>query len=108
MRFESLKYLIPLHANIKNTSRREFFSSLTFPNIPTPGGIRQSDTLNPLLFNLSMNKIIKKITSLNLGYRMGNKRIDVVCYADDAAIIAESENDLRRQLFQFFQADYQL
>ena len=39
---------------------------------------------------------------------MGNKRIGVVCYAVDTAIIAESENDLKRQLFQFFQASHQL
>ena len=28
----------------------------------------------------------------------------MLCYTDDAPIIAESENDLQRQLFQFFQA----
>ena len=55
-----------------------------------------------------MDKIIKKVTSVNLGYRMGNKRICMGCYDDDPAIIAESENDLQRQLFQFFQTSHQL
>ncbi|XP_056633386.1 uncharacterized protein LOC130442984 [Diorhabda sublineata] len=32
----------------------------------------------------------------------------MVCYGDDAAIIAESENDLQRQLFQFFLVRHQL
>ncbi|XP_044760224.1 uncharacterized protein LOC123317680 [Coccinella septempunctata] len=39
---------------------------------------------------------------------MGNKKVSMVCYADDAAIIAESENDLQRQLFQFFLVGRQL
>ena len=77
-------------------------------NIPTPGGIRQGDSLSPFLFNLLMGKIINKVTSLNLGYKMGNKRIGMVCYADDAALIADSEDDLQRQLFQFFQISRQL
>ena len=52
--------------------------------------------------------LVKKVTSVNLGYRMGNKKIGTACYADDAAIIAESENDLQGQLFKFFQASHQL
>jgi len=55
-----------------------------------------------------MNKIINKVTDLNLVYRLGIKRISMVCYADDAAITAESENDPQNQLFQFFQASLQL
>ncbi|XP_050519479.1 uncharacterized protein LOC126893388 [Diabrotica virgifera virgifera] len=39
---------------------------------------------------------------------MGNKRIGLMCYADDAAIIAKSEDDLQRQLFEFFQVSRQL
>ncbi|XP_056647933.1 uncharacterized protein LOC130452580 [Diorhabda sublineata] len=39
---------------------------------------------------------------------MGNKRVGMVCYADDAAVIAESENDLQRELFQFFLISRQL
>jgi len=46
-----------------------------------------------------MYRIIKEVSSLNMGYRMGqNKRISMVCYADDAAIFVETEDDLQRQL----------
>jgi len=72
--------------------------------IPTPGGIRQSDSLSPFLFNLLIYRIIEEVSSLNMGYRMGqNKRISMVCYADDAAIFAETEDDLQRKLHQFCQ-----
>jgi len=32
-----------------------------------------------------------------------NKTISMVCYADDAAIFAETEDDLQRQLHKFCQ-----
>lgn len=80
----------------------------TTPNIKTPGGIRQGDSLSPFLFNLLMDEIIQQVTSLNLGYRMGHSKISMVCYADDAAIIAETENDLQRQLLKFYQVSQQL
>jgi len=32
-----------------------------------------------------------------------NKRISMACYADDAAIFAETEDDLQRQLHKFCQ-----
>jgi len=58
--------------------------------IPTPGGIRQGDGYSSFLFNLLMDRIIEEVSSLSMGYRMGqNKRISMVCYADDAAIFAE-------------------
>jgi len=47
-------------------------------------------------------------TFLNSGYRMNNGAISMVCYADDAAIFAERENDLQRQLFKFYQISQQL
>jgi len=72
--------------------------------IPTPGGIRQRDSLSPFLFNRLMDTIIEEVSSLNMGYQMGqNKRISMVCYADDAAIFAEKEDDLQRQLHKFCQ-----
>jgi len=42
-----------------------------------------------------MDRIIEEVSSLNMGYRLGqNKRM--VCYADDAAIFAEKEDDLHK------------
>jgi len=44
-----------------------------------------------------MDKFINKLTDLNLGYRMGNSRINMAGYAD-AAFIVKLENDLQVQL----------
>jgi hypothetical protein len=35
------------------------------------------------------------------GYRFGQNRIKIVCYADDATLISESENYLHRMLHTF-------
>jgi len=65
--------------------------------IPTPGCIRQGDSLSLFLFILLLDRIVEEVSSLNMGYRMGqNKRISMVCYVDDAAIFAETEDDLHK------------
>lgn len=63
-------------------------------------GIRQGDSLNPLLFNIIMDEIIGGVRNLN-GYKMGNHNITILCYADDAVLIAENEDDLQRLLHKF-------
>ncbi|XP_060516976.1 uncharacterized protein LOC132696257 [Cylas formicarius] len=60
-------------------------------------GIRQGDSLNPLLFNIIMDEAIKKVR-LDRGYRMGNDEVTIICHADDAMICAENEEDLQRLL----------
>ncbi|XP_015181515.1 PREDICTED: uncharacterized protein LOC107069067 [Polistes dominula] len=47
-----------------------------------------------------MDKIIGKVRELR-GYKMGNKEVTILCYADDAVLIAENEDDLQRLLHQF-------
>ena len=55
-------------------------------------GIRQSNSLSPLLFNMVTVEIIKKI---NLKKDcVGNKEIKIMCYTDDILIV-ENENDLQ-------------
>ncbi|ENN80254.1 hypothetical protein YQE_03249, partial [Dendroctonus ponderosae] len=55
-----------------------------------------------------MDTIIEAVASLNLGYRIKNKRISMICYADHAAIIAENEDHLQRQRFKFHQISQRL
>ncbi|CAH1276451.1 unnamed protein product [Diabrotica balteata] len=42
-----------------------------------------------------MDEIIQAVRKGH-GYRMGNKEIQILCYADDAALIAETEDKLQR------------
>lgn len=68
--------------------------------IPINSGIRQGDSLSPLLFNIIMDEIIKNVKNRK-GYKMGNKELKIICYADDAVLLAESEDDLQRLLHVF-------
>lgn len=68
--------------------------------IPVNSGIRQGDSLSPLLFNIMMDEIIRKVKT-GRGYRMGDQEFTILCYADDAVLFAESEDDLQRNLQLF-------
>lgn len=69
-------------------------------NIPVNTGVKQGDSLSPTLFNLVMNKIIESVKFME-GYKLGNHNFNIVCYADDAVLIADNEDNLQRTLHKF-------
>jgi len=54
-------------------------------------GIKQGDSL-PILFNVIMSEIIKKIKSADRKCRMENRKIEIVC--DDTVIISKNKDNL--------------
>ena len=68
--------------------------------IPVNQGIRQGDSLSPLVFNIVMNEIIKNLRDLQ-GYPLVDENVNTICYADDATLIADNEEDLQRLLNRF-------
>ncbi|KAI4474449.1 hypothetical protein M0802_015596 [Mischocyttarus mexicanus] len=68
--------------------------------IPVNTGIRQGNSLGPFLFNLVMNKIIESVKPMT-EYKMGNRNFNILCYADDAVLIANSEDNLQMLLHKF-------
>ena len=55
------------------------------------------------MFYAVMDEILKQVHKLK-GYKMGSKEVKILCYADDAVLVAESEDDLQRLLYQFNKA----
>jgi hypothetical protein len=53
-------------------------------------------------FSLIMDKIITNLPK-ELGYRMGNNPINIICYADDAVLIADNTENLQTLLLKFDQ-----
>lgn len=47
-----------------------------------------------------MDVIIEKLPKY-LGYKMRNTSFNVLCYTDDVVLLAETEDDLQRSLYQF-------
>jgi len=64
--------------------------------------IRQGESLSPMHFNLIMEKVIENLPK-KLGYRMGNDPIHMICYAEDADLIADSKETLQTLLSSFDQ-----
>ena len=50
-----------------------------------------------------MDEIITELKKVKQGYRMGDKEIKAVYYADDVVLISESKYDLQRLLYKFEQ-----
>jgi hypothetical protein len=65
---------------------------------PIQSGVRQGDNLSPTLFGLYVNDLIKNINNLNLGVVYGDAKISILAYADDIALIADSEENLQIML----------
>ncbi|XP_057653539.1 uncharacterized protein LOC130892274 [Diorhabda carinulata] len=69
--------------------------------MPVSTGIRQGDSLSPILFNIIMDEIIKEVKTAGRRYRMGKHEFKIVCYADDAVVISEDEDILQKLLHRF-------
>jgi len=62
-----------------------------------------------IFFSVIIDEIIKEFKSASEGYRNGrNKEMKIVCYADDAIIISEDENNLQRSLHKFVLKKYNM
>jgi hypothetical protein len=83
-----------------DTTARIRTNNQTSRPITIKNGVRQGDSLSPVLFNLIMDKIIVNLPK-ELGYRMGNDPIHIICYADEAVLIADSEENLQTLLLRF-------
>lgn len=59
--------------------------------------------MSPLMLNIIIDEIIKQLRPLKK-YRMGVKGINIVYYADDAATITETEDNLQCLLHAFNRA----
>lgn len=61
------------------------------PQIKTMAGIRQGNSLSPLLFNLIMEQLIEAVKHTGLGYRVEQHQLNIMCYVDDAVLAADTE-----------------
>lgn len=86
--------------NSNTTTQIQVNNSLT-EEVPITTGIRQGDSLSPQLFNLVMDKIIADTRDTGHGFRTHKEEMTILCYADDAVLISENEDELQRLLHHF-------
>lgn len=95
---ESIIHIIE-ELNTNNTTMVKSHNKIT-EEIPVAVGIRQGDSLSPVLFNTVMDEIINSVKKTTLGYKIGHNISQIICFADDVALTADSEDNLQRMLFQ--------
>ena len=68
-------------------------------SIEIKNGVKQGDTLSPLLFTLFVNPLLTKLKNSNLGYKFHNNEqihIPNIAYCDDITLIAESAEKMEK------------
>lgn len=61
--------------------------------------VRQRCPLSPLLFNLLMADLKKKMGRMKWGgVRLGEDRVYTLAYADDMVLVTEGENEMRSMI----------
>jgi len=49
-------------------------------------GLKQGNTLSPILFNLALQKVIQSIEMVPSGIKIGKEQLNRLSYADDIAL----------------------
>ena len=61
-------------------------------------GVKQGDTLSPMLFNVYMDKLSIKLNRSQIGGDIGGHLINHLCYADDLSSISLSSDGMQKLL----------
>ena len=61
-------------------------------------GVKQGGVLSPILFGIYMDHLIKRLKDRNIGCKIGNNFVGVVCYADDLSLISPTLTGLKCML----------
>ena len=68
------------------------------PFFSTDCGVKQGDSISPTLFGIYMNDLVKDLKDSNSGVKIDGIHVPCLLYADDIALIAESEKDLQKMI----------
>jgi hypothetical protein len=63
-------------------------------------GLKQGDSLSPILFNLAKQKVIQNIQMVPDGIKIGKELLNVLAYADDIVLLGKNEIEIRQLLIE--------
>lgn len=61
-------------------------------------GLRQGDAMSSILFNLALEKSVRKATISKEDVRLEENNIEILAYADYIVILAESKDKFKKQV----------
>ena len=61
-------------------------------------GVRQGCVMSPILFSLFINGLARELKEQGQGVDIGGRRVQMLLYADDIVLLAETPGDLQRML----------
>jgi hypothetical protein len=65
------------------------------PEINMKAGVKQGCPLSPVIFNLTIEPILRAISQTGTGYQLHRENINSLAYADDLALVARTPDDLQ-------------
>ena len=87
-----------IKAMYQNNTSSVHLNTFYTPWFETVIGIRQGDSLSPTLFNCFINDLALEVKRQHSGVNCNGVKCPILLYADDLALIAETENDLQDML----------
>ena len=64
----------------------------------TTQGVKQGDSLSPILFILFINGLAKHLQELGFGIDMNGRKVPILLYADDIVLISKNEKELQAMI----------
>ena len=104
--FNTLKNDVNIGSNIynaikslyNNTCCRILLNDYSTDYFDVISGVKQGDVLSTTLFAIYINSLAKEVKSLNKGINIAGHNVSILLYADDIALISESEQNLQSML----------
>jgi hypothetical protein len=63
-------------------------------------GLKQGDSLQPILFNLALQKVIQSIKMVPSGIKIDKEHLNILAYADDIVLIGKNDIEIRQHFVE--------